>query len=240
MIWRKQRSGWKTVPLHGAHRGSVAVICCNGPSLAEVDASRLPGAGRVVLALNSAYPKVRPDYWMGMDTMENYDAALLGEPFPKLLRGTYQDHQWNGAPLAAYPGVMFADVSERAGFLDWTERAIFHWPKNTLFIGLQFALWLGCRTIYLVGVDLDNAQKDYADGSYLTDEQRAYNAQLYAEQFARLASTVEHTEECGVQWVSGSAGSKINKLMPFVPAEKFLPAIEAQVPRGRAKLHVLP
>lgn len=240
MIWRHQKSGWQTVSLHGAHAGSVAFVCCNGPSFADVDVSCLCGAGRVVIGLNSTYPKLRPDYWLGMDKFENYDQALLRESFPKILRGNFKDAQWENRPFHGFSNMLFADVHEKAQFTNWTEKATFHWPGNTFFIALQFAFWIGCRTIYLLGVDMDNSRQDYGDGTYLTPDQRAYNAKLYSQELTRLSQVVRETEEFGVQWASGSPTSKINTLMPFVPPYQFIRAIESKIPHGRQQLHVEP
>lgn len=239
MLWSHDGKKWAAHPLHRSARGQLAVLCCPGPSFAPVDVARLRGPGRVVIGINSTYPRLRPDYWLGMDEPDNYEQSLFSESFPKILRGNYGDLPCQGRQLKELTHTLFADVSEQADLYDWTRDATFLWSRNTFFVALQFALWLGCRDLYLLGVDLDNTAADYADGTYLTPAQRAYNARLYAQTFQTLGKLVAKSAEFGVTWISGSSGSMINQLMPCVPLAAVLATVEKNVPTGRPKQHVL-
>lgn len=224
MIWKSQHGKWVPAALHGAARGLTAVLVCHGPSLNAVDTARLAGPGRVVIGINSTYPQVRPDYWLGMDTPENYPAALFCESFPKMLRsGTH-----NKMALETHrdlPGVHFMDVREVA---DWQE-AVFAardgappvWFKDTFRVAVQFALHLGCTRLVFAGVDLDNGQQTYADARALTPAQRSYNAALYAQQWEWLQWFVPAAQARGVACVSLSPGSRIGLLMPEITVDRL-------------------
>jgi hypothetical protein len=151
----------------GSCRGSDAVLVMPGPSLKEAaelinQASR---AGAVVIGANTSFPMVRPDVWIGCDHPECYDAALMSQPFPKFLGNAYAEKPWQGRAIKEFPQTYFLDRDKRATAekadlftnalvpLRLGDQPSFVWGW-TFFTAIHLAAWLGCRRIYLVGVDL--------------------------------------------------------------------------------------
>lgn len=237
-LWTYSFEKWKRVPLWNSQFGQDAYIICNGPSFAKVDTSSLCGYGRVVIGVNNTYPTLRPDFWIGMDTPDCYPSQLLRESFPKIYRGSYGDIETCGGWLKEQPASYFMDISEKYPFLPIKEDMIFSWRKNTLAAAIQFALWLGCPRLHLVGVDLDNSKQDYADDTTLSVAHRHYNHRLHGELAKWLKAVVEHPS-CPCWIGSCSENSRINSFMPYLPLVDALKNSESGIVTGRAKGHVL-
>ncbi len=239
MIWRwKNGPGWVKADLHNTAGGMPVIIACNGPSIATMDTARFCGAGRLVIGVNNVYPRLRPDLWVGMDKPGGFDSRLFHEPFPKILRGNHGDEPLHdGLPAKWARSTFFANVDPKADFYDWAENAPLRWSKNTFTIAMQLALWMGSREIYFAGVDLHHADGDYADGNYLTPEQRAINAQLHAELFAFLEEFRTRAAWLGVRVTSCSPSSRLNSIMRFLQLDEVLAGMESSAPRHKAKTH---
>lgn len=229
MNWTKRNGKWVEATLHNSVAGLPAFIVCNGPSLTEVDCKSLTGPGRVVIAVNNAAPKVRPDWWIGMDCPECYDISIFSDPYPKFVHPSY----WN--EYEQFPNVYTADILKNIPFYDGNEKDGLRWDRDTFRMSIQFAIMLGCQNIFFIGVDLNNSQKDYEDGIYLTEDQRASNSKLYNDSFKFLEWHLKNRPAIG--FISSSPNSRINELMPFIPAETVIKRIEKAVPRGRKLLH---
>lgn len=237
MIWKW--NGWRyhRVTLHNAHLGTPAILACNGPSFAGVDASRLCGPGRIVVGVNNVYPALRPDYWFGLDAPDCFDRRLLDETFPKLHKVGLGDMLVDGRPLKTFPGAFMAELVDKAPFWDWSEHAKLHWCANSFLSALHFTLWMGVREIAFVGVDLSHAKGDYADGSYLTEEQRARNTRLHNDTLAFLREFAGQAATLGVRCVSCSPESRVNEFLPYRPVPEMLAEWEARCGSGRVKSH---
>jgi hypothetical protein len=191
----------------------------------------LRGPGRKVIAVTTAYPRVRPDVWVGMDYSWCYDRALLWEAFPKIARAGMKDHPAEGRPWHSYPDMYFADVREGSLSDVFTRRSHddpFLWCKDTLTVAVHYAVWSGCSRIALVGCDCGGGS-DYYDDRTLTGPQRAYNRRLYAQQADRLRSLADIGEKHGVEIVSCTPNSPINSGMAFLDLPEVLRLAEARV-----------
>jgi len=239
-VWTYNADKWNKVPWFNSQRGQLAFICCNGPSFKEVDASSLTGVGRVVIGINSTYPKLRPDYWMGMDTPDCYDAGLPHESFPKLWRGSYGEEPIQSfTTLKNAPSSYFLDVRNEEQMFPLVEDQNFLWRSNTLVVAVQFAMWLGCNPIYLVGCDLNTSKGDYADGDYLSDEQRDYNQRLYDQLNQWLELLRPSALKNGFSILSCSKDSRINDYLPYIFIENAIKTAEFGIAKGKQKSHVL-
>ena len=228
-LWKHNGHVWQEIHLQGTAAGTVGFIVANGPSLNEINTRRLQGPGRTVLALNNAYPAVRPDYWIGMEHAACYDPQLLHEAFPKIMR--LGQH-------AAAPAVFVPSIQENVRFYDGTEPAAsFRWDKDTFRMAIQFALYLGLKTLVFVGVDLDNTTADYAENSNLTHEQRGYNQRLYDQTFEWLREFARSHPE--IRLLSASPGSKINDVMTYSALSEILAMCETGLSIQPRKSHVL-
>lgn len=224
-IWNysKREKEWQKMPVRDSHLGMTAVIVCNGPSLNNLDTSKLSGAGRVVISMNTAYPKVRPDYWLGMDDCGCYAEGLWNEPFPKILRGSYGEMQHHGKMVREFPQVWFADV------MDSPEGDQFLWYNDTFRVAIQFAQFIGCDSFVFAGVDLSNDKMDYARGNCLNIAQRANNKRLYDAQFEWLKNFAKKNR-CATL-----SNTRLSSIMPVMPVEELdTPA----APLEPAKQHV--
>lgn len=241
-LWSHNGESWQTVNLHKKKNGLSAFLCGGGPSLNLVNPKFLNGPNRIVFGLNNTYPTIKPDYWIGMDDADCYDARLFWEPFPKILRGNYGDGLCRGYKLKDLNNTLFADVVEYDDTMDifnLDEHTKFCWPKNTFAFALQFIMWMGIKNIYLFGVDLKNEDQDYFDGTYLTKEQRDSNSLLYNQLFSFLTKFKEKAEPLGYKIVSCSHGSRINQMFEYQHYMDVIKYHEIDVPFGRIKNHVL-
>lgn len=232
--WDGER--WKPMTFKGAFHGADVYLCCPGPSLATLDPSLLQKPGIVTIAVNSAYPKVRPTIWAGTDHPTCFDQNFLWEPFIKVLRMCWRDQWVFGKPIKECPGVYFADVDDKSHALEMWDRqtdnlALVAPVRNSFEAALHLALWIGARRIHLVGCDFGGG-KDYHDDRQLTDHQRVNNQRLYHQLARRL---IHHRVEGAlrkIELISCTEGSPINSIMPHVPLDDAIAASVARVPVG--------
>ncbi len=223
--------------------GADIYLCCPGPSLANVDPASLRVPGAFIIGVNTAYPRIRPDLWVGMDTPGCYDPHLWWEPFPKIVRGPYVNETCAGVPIRQLPGVYFADV-ERAYVTDLFRRRShdvnFVWNGNTFIVALHLAVWLGGRRIRLVGCDLGGPpEKDYHDDRVLPDAQRETNRLLYRRLVGLLPRLRDAAALNGIELISCTPDSPANDHLPFVPLNDALERSQQRVPAlaGHDVLH---
>ncbi|KPK65880.1 MAG: hypothetical protein AMK73_01655 [Planctomycetes bacterium SM23_32] len=238
-LWYDCGNGWvKSRGLARCNLGVDAYLCCPGPSLAEVDTSALKGPGRMVFAVTTAYPAVRPDVWVGTDVPECYDRRVWAEPFIKVARGNYGGRRCQGRPLREFPNVFFADI-ENAPFCEILDRRAhdvrFVWNRNTFTTALHLVLWMGGRRIFLVGCDF-GGKRDYHDDRELSEDQRAANQHLMANLVNDLRGLTPAAKERGIGIISCTPDSPINEFLPFVPLVKALVLSESQAPDRQAPI----
>jgi hypothetical protein len=216
-------------------------LCCGGPSLNLVDKNLIKGPGRIVMCVNKTYPYIQPDIWIGMDEPENYNSFLLEEPFPKIFRGGYQNHKYFGKDLCRYYNTHFMCFAnkENESKIGAAKDKRFWWHKNTFYSAIDVALWMGFKRIFLFGVDLDNSQKHYFDGTILTKEQEASNKKLYDGQFSWFDYIIKKCKENKAEIFSCSPGSRINTLIPYYDPYAVVKGIFDQLPKAEPKRHVL-
>jgi hypothetical protein len=203
-------------------------LVCPGPSLSEVDFD-LRGRGRKIVGINTTYPKITPDIWVGMDKIDCYDRNLLWEPFPKVWRGNYWNLDFHGKLLKDFPETYFASVSKLGeGETMFNRRAHevnFAWYKHTLGVALHLMVWMGAKTIHFVGNDL-GGDKDYFDDRKLTDYQRSYNRRLYGQQIKFLQEFTELGVKNNIRCVSCTPHSPINAFMQYITLKDALDSTE--------------
>lgn len=238
-LWYDCGNGWvKSRGLARCHLGADAYLCCPGPSLAEVDTSALSGPGRMVFAVTTAYPAVRPDVWVGTDVPECYDRRVWAEPFIKVARGIYGGKRCQGRPLKSFPNVFFADI-ENAPFCEILDRrahdATFVWNRNTFTVALHLVIWMGGRRIFLVGCDF-GGKRDYHDDRGLSEDQRAANQHLMMNLVNDLRGLTPAAKERRIELISCTPDSPINAFLPFIPLAEALAISESQTTDGRAPI----
>ena len=239
-LWRWDGRRFERMSFAAADLGLDAFVCCPGPSLAEVDSLGPDGLhvpGAMVLAVNTAYPKVRPDVWIGMDGPECYDATLWSRPWPKVAGSRYAEDTFRGRLLKEYPNVHFATGTPGRPYEMFTRRgagAEFIWNGNTFFTALHLAVWIGARRIYLVGCDF-GGRSDYYDGRRLPENYRRRNRKLYASLVTELPMLRLVGSREGVEIVSCTPGSPANDYLTHVPLREAVARAKEKVPEGGAR-----
>jgi len=231
-LYYETGNGWILTKLARKELMLDAYLCCPGPSLAQVDPNKLKGKGRMVFAINTAYPYIKPDVWMGLDDISCYDRNLLFEPFMKIFRGKYYETMtYEGFPVKNFPNTFWASfkVPEKGKtmFNYRNHDSNFVWHKNTLAGMIHYIIWLGIKNIHLLGCDM-GGNKDYYDDRILTDYQRKYNRRLYGNQIYFIKNLAEDGSKHGVTFISCTPNSPLNQFLNFLPVEEALAKTESK------------
>lgn len=232
-VWTDYGTGWVKVPGARVDAPGVAFLCCPGPSLAAAPAD-LRGPGRTVFAINSAYPRIRPDCWLGVDVAACHAESIWYEAFPKVTRWIGSE----GDRIRHFPNTFFAtceDGDPRGMFLRRDNDANFLWSRSTLIFALHYILWSGFKRIHLVGCNLGGST-DYHDGRELDPARRAFCRAHYAQQAKQLRLLAPLAARQGITLVSNTADSPINEFLYHEPVEQTLATIDANVPNPSARL----
>ncbi len=220
MLYYETGNGWYQISFARKNMKADAYLICPGPSLADVDATKLRGQGRKIFAINTAYPKIHPDIWMGMDKVECYDASIWNEPFVKICRGAYGDMSIKGRKVKDYDNTYFAHMKPPEpgkSMLDYRQHdSPLMWHNNTMAAMLHLMIWMGAKKIHLVGCDM-GGKKDYYDDRKLSATQREYNRKLYKRQIDFLRKLKELADPQGIELISCTPGSPLNKFMVYIP-----------------------
>lgn len=233
-LWYDCGSGWvQSKAFAKKNLGADVYLCCPGPSLAQVKSEDLDVPGVFKLAINTAYPHIRPDMWIGMDTPNCYDKNIWWESFPKICRGTYKEAIIGGQKIKGCPQQYFADIVNQANPLTMFHRrnhdAAFVWQSNTFELAIHVAAWMGAQNIYLLGCDFGGS-KDYHDDRVLRDNHRKRNANLYRILLDRLGTLGSEAEKHGIKIISCTEGSPANEKIKYMPLEEALKASQSLVP----------
>lgn len=230
-LWRDCGSGFVKISLANSRLLSDVYLCCPGPSLADVSTEMFNVPGVFPVALNTAYPKIRPAVWIGMDKPVCYDPRIWWESFIKICRGTYSNEEHLGRLIRYCPNTYFADV-EKANILDmFVKRAHdvkFVWNKNSFITALHILIWMGAKRIHLVGCDF-GGPTDYYDDRVLSDNNRKHNLRLYGQLVERLRS-IYNNQSCNrMEIVSCTSDSPINDYLPYISIEEALTMSQSRV-----------
>ena len=221
------------VCLHKSALGAKVLLCCPGPSLTEVAAQSLRSPGVIVAALNTAYPTVRPDIWIGGDSPRCYDPRLWWEPFLKIVRAGMDAEVVGGRYLCEAPMTLFAEnakVPDNGILLYDDDRIRFVWNSNAFFFALHILLWMGAKEIGLAGCDMSNGTADYCHGSPLTEEQRSGNQKLYDALCGSLRSLAGPLRDKGLTLRSCTPDSPLNAFLNYTPVAEYIAAAAVAVP----------
>ena len=161
---------------HNRFAGERAFIIGNGPSLNDLDLTKL--ADEYTFGVNSIYylfdeMGFKPSFYVVEDTLVAEDRAddinqLSG--MPKFF-GTYLDYCLNDGPEVIWTNVIF-DYSEYPGFPHFSRRADHClWVGGTVsYLCMQLAYFMGFSEVYLIGFDHSYDIPDDAqiDGTVIT------------------------------------------------------------------------
>ena len=208
---------------YNEHTDMHANLVCPGPSLKDVDVSKLHGTGLFTMAINTAYPTVKkPDMWLGFDSPHCYSPDLYWQSFIKLTGGLFTDASLFNKKIRECKHTYFLTGDTEAKISDMFESKIdskFYWHKCTMFVGLHFLLYMGFKRINLIGVDL-GGDTDYHDDRVLEPYQKKVNEEKYAETLDNLLEFATLAKEKGIEIVSCSKNSKANSFLEYKSVEQ--------------------
>ena len=215
-LWKSGHEQECSEELRSVVRGKDVYLYCPGPSLADVDVANLTGPNVIVAALNTAYPRIRPDLWMGMDVPQCYDRGLWFEPFAKIIRRRRFDRLVTGIEVGELPMVYGCDVTD-GKLVDWFDApGRVRWEKSTFASALQILDGLEAARIHLVGCDF-GGKRDYYDDRQLPSDQHRSNRSLYRRLCNDLRAWSVEFAKRGVEIVSCTPDSPCNDYLRFVP-----------------------
>lgn len=208
---------YKAITMAKEDMGCDAYLCCPGPSLNLIDSNTIKGRGRKVFGINTTYPYIKPDIWLGMDRIECYDRNILFEPFMKIFRGPLIPQMYfDGKSITKYQDVYWLGIEkpkEGKTLFDYRDDLIcFVWHKSTLMVTIHLMVWMGARNIYFIGCDM-GGEKDYYNETVLTSQQKEYNRRLYSTQVNHLRELTEIAKTHGINFYSATPNSPINEFM---------------------------
>lgn len=200
-----------------SHNPLDIYICCPGPSLKNVQKD-LRGRGRTIIGVNTSYPTIIPDIWIGLDKPECFDRNLWFEPFKKVCRGNYSNVTLHGIELKDFPETYFLSL-EKANDVEeiFTRRAHSSklvWDKSTFTAAINLAIWKGHKVIHFVGCDFGGTA-DYSYGNTLNSELRKRNQRLYSNQVEQLKKLTQLASKYNVRFISCTPDSPINEFMEY-------------------------
>jgi hypothetical protein len=232
---------WRNWECYNTQQSNVAILVGGGPSLNKIDVSNLTGPGKTVFGLNTTYPKVRPDIWVGMDDPKCYDRRIFHEPFPKVMRGNYYERDCEGVPLLSLPNLYFAGVSpcDHKGDIFYRihkDTKTLIWDKNVFTTAMNLILYMGFKKIYLAGVDfsLDEGHYHHSE-AFLPKDLQKWNSSLYEHLYRYTEWLASTGSMCGIDILSLSPGSKINTFLPYHTLEDLNSSLK--VPKEGGVLH---
>ncbi len=234
-LWYHVQDGrWTQVSFARREMAADVYLCCPGPSLRDVDDAALHRPGVMVFAINTAFPHIRPDVWVGMDTPASYHPSLWWQPFIKIARRAHTGQTCGGEYIHRCPFTYFADLQTASPLDIFSRRShdtAFVWQGNTFFVALHVAVWMGARRIFLVGNDLGRKHgRDYWDERQLRDDQRQRNARLYDWIRRTLPRVARVGREYGISITSCTPGSPVNDELGYVPLEEALEQSQRRTP----------
>ena len=228
------------------HKESISsdVYLCNpGPSLRYIDPQSLKQPGVLTAAVNTAYPRIRPDIWFGMDDPHCYPRQVFWESFIKVMRGGFQDRKCEGLSLQNCFNLYYIDGEVFDGqnnFFDFKGHDVnFTWTGNALFISIHVLLWMGAKRIHLLGCDLSTKDGHYHSDQVLSESNLDYNNQLYEELNAFLKWYSGEAAEHGIEIISCSPDSRINEYLTYLPLNVAIKQTQDRynIPFGGDLLH---
>lgn len=179
----------------GAGRPSTLFLCCNGPSLADVDLASLRIPGALVMGVNNGGHLIRPDLWTCVDHPTRFMASIWDDP--AILKFVPDGHAKSPLLDEAADVVSSRLVRDCPGVVGYPTGRSFRpavWltePRVTygqggerfcvMLAALKLAWYLGFRRVYLLGVDWEyRAEEPYFFDEDRTEGHARANTALFA------------------------------------------------------------
>ncbi len=236
-LWYNTGNGWSKTTLAYKSHNCSAFLVCGGPSLKKIDPSLLKGPNRVVFCINNTYPYVTPDWWIGMDDPKCYHRDIFHQPFPKIMRGGYQNRVTEeGLIYNKFYNLYYADTKATKNLDDtFTLRnhdINFVWNWSTIATALHIIVWMGFQDIYLFGNDLNNKKNDYFNDVKLNKKNNDHNAKFYNKVYEYLKYFKEKGRNWNINLYSCSKDSRCHDYLEYFYYKDVISNLEKNLPSG--------
>ena len=227
--FEKTRDGRRLARLKDLHAGRRCFIIGNGPSLTAEDLDALAAHGEITFAFNRIYhifdqTRWRPTYYISQD--EKMLAGCAGEvtDLAAEIKFIPAEAKWyHGIEI---PGCqLFHLIGQKKGMEPVFSENIPHGISNSntvVFSAMQFAVYMGIREIYLIGVDhhfhtsvndkgeivVDPTAKDYFSDKYNPDKDKLYIPNTDASTLTYIAAK-RYADTHGVRVCNATRGGKL-------------------------------
>lgn len=238
--FEKTSAGKSLKKYKGIHSGQTCFFIGNGPSLKAEDLDALSEAGYPTFAFNRIFyifdkTNWRPTYYISqdekmLDGCKNEVSALeLKHKFiPANLRW-YFDINIDNAEEFYLDGDKGADF----GFSDDISHSVC-WASTVMYTAAQFAVYMGFKKIYLIGVDhhfhisrdregnvvVDNSVKDYFTDKYNQDKDKLVipSTDISTDTYVAMK---KYCDERGIQVFNATRGGKL-EVFPRIDFDKIM------------------
>ena len=251
---RLYTADFDSISLGGFYKGRSAFLVLSGPSLNDLDLTRLDRRGIVTMGVNNSWTVHRPKLWTCVDDPGRFIDAGWKDPgvlkfvpvchWGRKLRiqtnnGMMRDSAYR---VAQMPSVLFFRRSNHFDHERFLTGDTVPWgndPKSTdslgikgkrsvMLVALRLLHHLGFRTVYLLGCDFRMA----ADHKYAFDETREaaairHNNVLYDSLSRRFEALLPHFEKHRFRVVNCSPGSGLG-VFERMPYEDAIAAASAE------------
>ena len=236
-LWYHTGNAWSKSTIAYKGHNCAAFLCCGGPSLKKIDPSLLKGPNRIVFGLNNTYPYITPDWWIGMDDPTCYHRDIFHQPFPKIMRGGYQNRTTeDGLLYNKFFNLYYADTKKSINFEDTfklrNHDINFIWTWSTIATALHIIVWMGCKDIYLFGNDLNNKKSDYFDGVELNAKNKDHNSRFYDRVYEYLETFKKLGKKYGINLYSCSENSRSHDYLEYFNYKDVIFNLEKNLPSG--------
>lgn len=231
MISTWKGHGWCVKNISYIKQTNIAILVCPGPSLSYLDLANLKGPGRTIFGINTTYPNIVPDVWIGGDNPLCYNHLLINEPFPKFYRNLFKEFIVNDLPLKNHPNSHFCRIEYIKSFKDFYPMALsseedipIPWIADSFTMAIAIILRMGFKKIFFAGVDLSHEDGTYFDNRELTKKAKHVNKKLYELLFRFLywSCNSKILQKNGIEFCSISPHSRVNHIMKFYYLEDLL------------------
>lgn len=213
-------------PIYKEDMGCDVYIYCPGPGLNDVDGLDIHVPGALSVAITTAYPKVKPDIWIGMDRPDCYHKNLIFESFTKIFRWKFHEAEMSGTKVRKGMNNYFVNVQDADNdvfdfFVNKQDGQAMTWMSQTLATAIHTVLRMGAKRIHLVGCNL-GGKSDYYDDRKLDLPNKKRNANLHNNQVKMIQKLYNIGKKFGIDFISCTKESPINEYIPFIPLAEAL------------------
>lgn len=185
--------------IKGAGKGRILVILGNGPSLAEIDTSKLVGLDFVdTMMVNKPDERCWPTtYWTFFDPSQLHRNKHKWD--------TYSGISFNSAAIKGdRPGTIRFKNINNGGFQRNLAKGI-NIGRSSVYASIQIGMWLGYDRIYIIGCDMTDVNGKlhyYGNNPDVTAEERKRRFENESKCYTDAASVLTESERANIIFCS--------------------------------------